>query len=228
MGFAGITIFNYQRYIDYEPSIILLYYKLNALSIAMAFFFGLLTSFSLSYKKLLKRRIIYFSIFLTIGIAGFLFQVNQTLRMINYIFFGFTAIDIIYSGLPKDRLNLGGSRIMLLGFMTLFFFVVLLFLIDYNVIRSLFGARMIFVYGFISLTVFMSVFISYNYDLINKNLEKQPDNLNELSKKTLEQGKINLAPELESKLIGLENERQSKELESARQLQLSLLPLNFP
>jgi len=228
LGFAGITFFNYQRYIEYEPSIILLYYKLNALSIAMAIFFGLLTSFSLSYKRLPKRWIIYFSIFLTISIAGFLFPVNQTLGMINYIFFGFTAIDIIYSGLRKDRLNLGGSWIMFLGFMALFFFVVLQILIDYNVIRSFFGARMIFVYGFISLTVFMSVFISYNYALINKNLAKQLDNVNELSKKTLEQEKINSALELESRLISLENERKSKELESARQLQLSLLPLNFP
>lgn len=228
LGFAGITFFHYQKFYEGDPRLIVLFYKLNLLSIVISIFFGLLTSYSLTYKILPGRWKFFLLIFSIISVSIFLIPVNSRTGIIYYTFFGITAVDILFSGLSKKRVKLSGGWINFAGFVALFFFVGLQILIDFGWIDSFLGSRMVFVYGFIGLSVSMSVFISYNYAVINKNLAQQLVNVNELSQKTIQQEKINSALELERKLISLENERKSKELESARQLQLSLLPSNFP
>ncbi len=228
LGFAGITFFNYQKYFENDPFIILLYYKLNAFSVAMAVFFGLLTSYAMTYENIPRRWIFFFILFCTISIAGLIFPVDTQIGVLNYVYFGVTAADILYSGFRRNRLKVVGAWINFIGFVSLFFFVIIQILIDYGVINSFFGTRLVFVYGLIALAVSMSVFIAYNYAMINKNLAMQLANVKELSQKTLEQEKINSSLELERRIISIENERKTKELESARQLQLSLLPSEFP
>lgn len=74
----------------------------------------------------------------------------------------------------------------------------------------------------------MSLYLSYNFAYVNKDLKTQLENVKSLSEKALEQERIAAGLELERRLIEAENARQSKELESARELQLSLLPKKIP
>ncbi len=67
----------------------------------------------------------------------------------------------------------------------------------------------------------MSVYLARDIASTNKNLILQLKNVKELSKKELEQ-------QLRAQKAEAENERKSKELEEARQLQLSMLPKELP
>jgi serine phosphatase RsbU (regulator of sigma subunit) len=67
----------------------------------------------------------------------------------------------------------------------------------------------------------MSVFLSRNFALTNKNLEAQLVQVKALSEKTIQQ-------EREKAQLEAENARKTKELEQARKLQLSMLPQTVP
>jgi serine phosphatase RsbU (regulator of sigma subunit) len=63
---------------------------------------------------------------------------------------------------------------------------------------------------------------------VNKGLELQLDKVKVLSEQALEQERVAANLELERKLIEAENLRKTKELDSSRELQLSLLPKQVP
>jgi len=76
-------------------------------------------------------------------------------------------------------------------------------------------------YAILLLMISMSVFLARNFALTNKNLEAQLIQVKALSEKTIQQ-------EREKAQLEAENARKTKELEEARQLQLSMLPKNPP
>ncbi|MFQ5606165.1 MAG: PP2C family protein-serine/threonine phosphatase, partial [bacterium] len=75
--------------------------------------------------------------------------------------------------------------------------------------------------GSIGFIIAMSVYLSRDFARTNKNLEIQLVQVKELSEKAIRQ-------ERERAQLEAENARKSKELEEARQLQLSMLPKNPP
>src|ERR1017187_10081615 len=115
-----------------------------------------------------------------------------------------------------------------MGLIILVIFVNYQVLIDFNHLPMLFGINQVFVYGMLALVISMSLYLSFNFAYINKDLEKQLANVKILSDKSLEQERIANKLELERRILDIENERKSKELESAKELQLSLLPNNIP
>ncbi|MFW6348115.1 MAG: SpoIIE family protein phosphatase, partial [Cyclonatronaceae bacterium] len=74
----------------------------------------------------------------------------------------------------------------------------------------------------------MSVFLSRDFALTQRQLEQKLLEVKQLSQKSLEQEQRNKEIEIESRLLEAENKRKSKELEEARQLQLSMLPDTMP
>jgi len=71
------------------------------------------------------------------------------------------------------------------------------------------------------LVLSMSIFLSRNFAKVNANLKLQLNQVEILSAKTIEQ-------EVAHAKLEAENKRKSDELESARQLQLSMLPKKLP
>lgn len=228
LGFAGITYFNFEKFIETDPSLIILHYQLNGISVPFAIFFGLMTFYAMIYYNLPRRWKLYLLLFIFISVINFLLRSEATL--INYIFFGIVNIDIIASSVfkKKNKKKLKGGLIVFTGFAVLAFFVVLQILLDYSVIPQLTEFNQVFVYGLIGFALSMSLFLSYNFSQINKDLETQLVKVKELSERTLEQERIANRLELERLIIESENERKTKELEDARKLQLSILPKSFP
>jgi serine phosphatase RsbU (regulator of sigma subunit) len=107
-------------------------------------------------------------------------------------------------------------------------FVLLQILIEYELIQPVFGASPVFVYGMLGQAISMSVFLSYNIAATNKRLEKQIVTNQQLSEQALAHERHAAKQEMENRLIEAENEKKSRELESARELQLSLLPAAPP
>jgi serine phosphatase RsbU (regulator of sigma subunit) len=70
----------------------------------------------------------------------------------------------------------------------------------------------------------MSIYLSRDFAKTNRQVEQKLREVKHLSERSLAQERINREKEVERKLLAAENERKSKELEEARQLQLSMLP----
>ncbi|MDX1672732.1 MAG: SpoIIE family protein phosphatase [Balneolaceae bacterium] len=83
-------------------------------------------------------------------------------------------------------------------------------------------------YGSVILIFAMSIYLSRDFARTQKRLEHKLLEVKHLSKRSLEQERINKEKELERKLLEAENERKTKELEEARALQLSMLPKQIP
>jgi serine phosphatase RsbU (regulator of sigma subunit) len=227
LGFAGITYFSFERFIETDPALIILNYKLNGVSVPVAIFFGLMTSYAMTYVKIPKRWNLYFILFIFISLANY--YLMEKVSTINYIFFGVTAIDIFISSfIRKGKKDLKGDWIVVTGLIILFFFIVIQILLDFSIISPITEYNQVFVYGMIGFALSMSLFLSYNLSMINKDLKTQLIKVKELSEKTIEQEREANRLELEKRIIDADNNRKTKELEDARQLQLSLLPKEIP
>ena len=79
---------------------------------------------------------------------------------------------------------------------------------------------------FLAITV--SVNLSKRVADTNKNLEKQLEQVKELSEKAIRQERKAKDEEIARRLLEADNERKTKELEEARYLQLSMLPKKIP
>jgi serine phosphatase RsbU (regulator of sigma subunit) len=74
----------------------------------------------------------------------------------------------------------------------------------------------------------MAIYLAKSYGKTQSDLEEKILTVRELSEMQLEQEKKNAELQLQAELERAENERKTKELEQARQLQLSMLPKEIP
>ena len=228
LGFAGISYFGYQKSVVTSPDTIILFFQLNEISVTSAIFFGLLTSYSMDYIKFPQRWLAFLIVFVILTLWGIQHPFGIT-GILNYIFFGLVAVDVLLSALKvSDKPSYRGNWIIFIGLIILVIFVLYQIAIDYNILSSPLENNQVFVYGMLDLIIAMSVYLSYNFAYINKDLEKQLSNVKMLSDKTLEQERKANKLELERRILDIENDRKSKELESAKELQLSLLPNKIP
>lgn len=223
LGFAAITYLNYQRGLSEDPGRIVLYTRLNAVSAMMAMFFGTLTSHSMLFQRLPRRWIVYLLLAAAISLLGW-FDPGGIVRHFIYGYVGLIIVDTVITGLTLKEKQKRSAKIISIGFYALLFFVGLQILTDYAIIEPPFTITQIFVYGMVCLALSMLLFLSYNIAEINTDLEKQLANVKLLSEKAIEQERLSNKLELDKRLVEAENARKTQELESARALQLSLLP----
>jgi serine phosphatase RsbU (regulator of sigma subunit) len=228
LGFAGLTFFSFERsFISYH-GIILLFTRFNIQSGAIAIFFGLLTLMQINYNALPKRWRMYLGVFIAIIIAGFFNIQPKITSTLIYVFFAFTLIEGIFAIFSKRTVNNKGNWLIFSGFVVMNIFIILQLLIDFSFIDNFFGTNQIYVFGMLGLVISMSLYLSYNFAYINKDLESQLNKVKVLSEKAIEQEHIAAGLEIERRLIEAENLRKTNELNSARDLQLSLLPKQVP
>ncbi len=228
LGFAGLTYFNYTRNLVVDVDRIILLSKLGLISVSVIILFGTLTGYELNYYKMPRRIWLFAGMFFLISALIFIGYPFSSIMTFNYIFFGFLLIEIIYSFFKKKRKSHHGGWLLAIGSIILCVFILLQLLVDYSIITPTSLISQSYAYGMLSIAISMSIFLSYNFARVNKDLEVQLQNVKQLSDKTIEQERLALASELQRKTIELESERKSRELESARQLQLSLLPKELP
>lgn len=120
------------------------------------------------------------------------------------------------------------SGIWLLGLGVLIFLIALVstVLININLIEG--NVQFVNIAGSGGLVLAMSIFLSRDFALTQKNLETKLREVEILSEKTIEQERINREREIEKRLLEAENDRKTRELEEARALQLSMLPKKMP
>jgi len=229
LGFASVVWFNYERGTAANTGQLLLAHILGNISVPFATLFGQLTAWSLVKQTIPKRLWLYVAGFVIMVVMNFL-TASWLLGTANYVYFVIVMGDLVVSVFRAEKMeSRHGGWLALTGFGILIVFVVYQILLDYGVVvAAFFGTTQVYVYGLLGLVISMSLYLSYNFAYLNKDLKKQLKTVRELSDKTIEQERIAASLEMERRLIEAENDRRKSELEAARDLQLSLLPRALP
>jgi serine phosphatase RsbU (regulator of sigma subunit) len=233
IGFAAFFYTIMNRYMTPDPGEMIFYYRIGPILNTLTISFLLLTSYSIVYAKIPKRYRYFIVSAVVIGIWG----AFKPLGLINIGLFLFTSL-LIFESLrvfirhwPREK---KGAWIILIGIITLAILSVyqigevIVEMIAYQMTEPPRSFFRVHTYGGPVFIICMSIYLSYHFSRINKNLETKLVQVKELSEKNLLQERQTRQLEIERRLLEAENERKSKELEEARKLQLSMLPQKIP
>jgi hypothetical protein len=218
--FAGAMI---RRYLESDLVTMTILNGISASFLVFVFPFYLGFLYSIFYKRLPKQFYIILAVTACLVVIISLSLGEESI--VDYLVLGTIAIltleglRVIIVAIKKNKPN---SNIIGVGVIVFVLFVFGLFVIGIlglNV-NSMIGL-VVFFLGLLSLPISMSIYLARDIALTNKDLALQLKNVKELSAKEL-------AQKLRAQKAESENERKTKELEEARQLQLSMLPKVLP
>jgi serine phosphatase RsbU (regulator of sigma subunit) len=204
-SYAGTIFFDYQILLSTDIGQQLFSLRIHCAVLALWIIFQLRFVYSLFYQKLPKQ-------FWIISLAVFGLGTLAIYKPEQYFqYFGIVYL-VIYIEIPRVIVmallkRIEGTWIIAMAFLVFFIFGLLDTLMDAGIIVSLREIENPYAFGSIGFFIAMSVFLSRDFARTNKKIAEQ---------------------EVEQKLLESENVRQSKELEEARQLQLSMLPKKLP
>jgi serine phosphatase RsbU (regulator of sigma subunit) len=153
--------------------------------------------------------------------------------MFNYIFGPFLilltveGVRVIIIALKRKKRNS-----IVIGIGVLIFFLFIIYIPISNIFPSLLAPRWllsVFLYSaFLSLPVSMSIYLARDSAKTKTDLENRIVEVQQLSQKAIEQERREADLRIETERERAEHERKTKELEEARELQLSMLPKELP
>jgi len=211
-----------ERSVKSDLSLIVFYNTLSSASLTMVFIFYLGFLYSIFYTKIQKLFYIIAAIailFVVTDVFGFNKNLLDKLQLGFIAFTTLVGLFIIIQAIRKKKDNawIIGTGVILFVLFVMALFVVGILGMNINSIVGI----ILFFTGLVSLPMTMSIYLARSIATTNKNLQKQLITVKELSQKELEQ-------KLRAQKAEAENERKTKELEEARQLQLSMLPKELP
>lgn len=122
--------------------------------------------------------------------------------------------------------NRGGVWMLGAGVLAYVFSLIYNIMVNFEILTG--SVQMANMVGSGFLVLSMSVFLSRDFAITQRRLEQKLIEVKHLSKRSLEQERVNKEREIEKRLLEVENKRKTKELEEARTLQLSMLPKKMP
>jgi serine phosphatase RsbU (regulator of sigma subunit) len=236
------SMLNHAVRTDLDLAVIYSAVSASTLILVFPFYLGFL--YSIFYKKLPK--LFYYIcgvsvlIIMTIVFQFAEVSVYDYIILLSIFILTLEGLRIIIIAIKNNKPN---SRIIGTGVIVFVSFVITLFVFGiFGLNLGNFWGLVIFIIGLFSLPLSMSIYLARDIALTNKNLKKQLDMVKELSASELEHHKqtaeltlqsekeiaVTKEAELRAQIAEAENERKSKELEEARQLQLSMLPKELP
>ena len=168
-----------------------------------------------------------------IAAAAFTFVV-ATLAESNLLFWGFVAASLVELLRTMRRGPVrrhAGDWLVAAGFGAIFLAAALQMVVDLRrTLTETFegGEIQVYPYGMLALFAAMSIYLSWRFATTQRELESRLHEVEELSARTLEQERDARARELERRVLEVDHRRKTEELEGARRLQLSLLPVALP
>ena len=211
-----------ERSVKSDLSLIVFYNTLSSASLTMVFIFYLGFLYSIFYTKIPKLFYIIVTIAIVFVITDVIGFNKNLLDKLQLSFIALTTLVGLFIIIQAIRKKKDHAWIIGTGVILFVLFVLALFVVGFlgKNISSIVGIILFFI-GLVSLPMTMSIYLARSIATTNKNLQKQLIAVKELSQKELEQ-------KLRAQKAEAENERKTKELEEARQLQLSMLPKELP
>jgi serine phosphatase RsbU (regulator of sigma subunit) len=187
--------------------------------------------YSIFYDKMPKQ----FWVILIVGaLLSFLFIfVFSEDWMFKYVFGPFLLL-LTAEGLRVIILAINRKKrnSLIIGIGVIVFFLFIIYIPISNIFPSLLAPTwllyVILYSGFLSLPISMSIYLARESARTKTDLENRIVEVQELSAKAIEQEKRESQLKIEQEKERAEHERRTKELEEAREMQLSMLPKEIP
>jgi serine phosphatase RsbU (regulator of sigma subunit) len=228
IGWAIISFFNYYGPFLSDLPFMLSISIIEPFYVSLALIFGLLTAYATAYPKLPR----FYPIFIFAALVPSVWAVIQPgYRLVQIIFnlyIGVIAIELFRVIIIKNFRQKKERWISGIGFVILMLTVVYQILSTMRIVPPIGQYGIIYIYGVLFLSICFSIDLSLDFARTNKKLEHQLNQVQELSQKTLEHERRAKEEEITRKLLEADNARKTRELEEARNLQLSMLPREIP
>ena len=186
--------------------------------------------YAIFYNKMPKKSWIIAIVGAILTVVLILF--NTTDNMFNYVFGPFLllltveGVRVIILAIKRKKRN---SIIIGIGVLIFFLFIIYIPLSNIFSLKLPGWLTLVFVYsGFLSLPISMSIYLARDSAKTKIDLENRIIEVQDLSEKAIEQERRESELRIEKEKDRVEHERKTKELEEARQLQLSMLPKEIP
>ncbi|WP_141691562.1 SpoIIE family protein phosphatase [Rhodohalobacter halophilus] len=175
-----------------------------------------------------NQKSLYSNSILVVGIASAAYVYFQPASSVWFreIMILLLVIELIRTLLVMFRKRREGAWIIGAGMMFFVLGLIVSILINFQLMSG--NVKMVNLAGSGLLILSMSIFLSREFAATQNSLKQKLSEVQELSKRALEQERISKEREIEKRLLKAENERKSAELEEARALQLSMLPQKMP
>ena len=204
-SYAAAIFFDYRTLLAADIGQQLFSLRMHSTMLPFWILFQLMFVYSLFYKKLpMQLWIISLGAFGLGALAVYRPSDYFDLFGIVYIVLYIEINRVIFLALYRKK---EGAWIIAMGFLVFFFFGAIDTLLDKGIIESFGAIENPYALGSVGVFIAMSIYLSRDFARANKRIVEQT---------------------MEQKLLEAENERQSKELEEARILQLSMLPKDLP
>jgi len=144
---------------------------------------------------------------------------------ITYIFIISVSIGgsrVLYN--RKYQKPAGSDKILQIGFAIMAGAGILQMLMSVGIIEPIYGVVSPYIYGVLIFIFAMSISLARDFAITRKSLEKKLNEVKELSERTLKQELAAKELEIKRRILEADNKRKTDELESARNVQLAMLP----
>ena len=217
----------------------------NTVNILLLFLFLIRFLYTVYYGKVIR----FFRVLLFLSVVNVVIGFVQEREFVFYVIMVLVVVlsliegmRIVVLGIKHKRTGAWIIGTGFSGFFLLVAFVLIMNFIGNTKLVSLEWLLVILYSGFLSIPLSMSIYLARSFALTNKNLEIKLVEVKQLSEQAIEherkEAEINLLREKEqlqlkeseirAEALEKENERKAKELEQARQIQLSMLPSKIP
>lgn len=227
--FGILNYLNYEVYFSTSGLAIINIIQMQLIFVLLTMVFFLLFSYSLYYHKIPKQFYVFALAFLSLG---FTFNSNSDvyLERILLVLGSIFVLEIVRILLVAAYKRHKGALVFSVGLILFMSTEIYAVGVNMEYFNAIFAGSAEFasISGIIVLLITMSVSLSRSFAETNVRLEDKLREVQALSEQTIEQERISKQKELERLLLQADNERKTNELEEARQLQLSMLPVELP
>ncbi len=210
--YAANIFFDYQNYLATNLKNNLLYLRLHRAVLPYAPMFALLFLYSLFSDRIPKH---FWLLAIGLAVSG-VFAVLNPEDNLRYVLILLSAVFIeafrIMQRAIRNRMD--GAWIIAIGFLILALFSSYDALLDFDVMEPLYDINNGYPAGFVGLIISMSIYLARDFAHTNERVLAHEREAKD--------------QEMQRRLLEADNARKTRELEDARQLQLSMLPQSLP
>lgn len=228
-SFGVLTFLNYQTNFATSGLDIMAIIRFQYVLIALTITFFLRFSYSLFFRNVPK---VFYGFIVAFLLAGlYIWQTPRPdMELVSLLILIPSIIEILRILVTAVVRKQDGAYIFTAGMLVFLAAQTYQTLVSMNLVTpaSLVSVESSSVVGIVALLLTMSVSLSRNFAETNRRLETKLEEIEILNRKTLEQERIQKEKELEKRLLEADNNRKTRELDEARELQLSMLPKSLP
>ncbi len=206
----------------------ILFKRIHLFAVAPAVVFGLLTMYTSVFARVPKQFILFVVGGTITTAALYMWPSERAVGYAYYVLYGLTVLETSRLFITAGRERWRQRWVTFIGYSAFMITFTYQILMSLGTVPRIGEYGAIYPYGLLILSMALSIDLSRRFAKTTRDLKQKLIEVEELSRKTLEQERHAKEEEVARKVLEADIARKTKELEEARNLQLSMLPRSLP